>query len=173
MAYLTQKEFRQAVELLAREMGLQRLRDQLVRRNGLVSRRGVRSVEALSDQLYMLSGGLRRQVPATYAFHGVWSEMLSRKLGEEPEKELEKLAERINECLSPSEEVIREKAGALEKALAAYGAVLRARVGGDFAYLDMLLKAVPAVAELLRAKGIPETGEDRGEGSAAAEAAPK
>jgi len=173
MAYLTQKEFCQAIELLAGEMGLQRLRDRLARLNGLVSRRGVRTAEALAEQLYMLSGGLRRQVPATFAFHGVWRETLSRKIGEKAEKELEKLAEAVNECLTPAEEVIPEKAEALEKCLAAYGAALRSRVGRDFAYLDMLLKAVPAVAELLRAKGIPEADEAGAREQSAAEGGPE
>src|SRR5690349_2941218 len=105
MAHLTQKEFQHAIKLLADEVGLQRLRDKLVQIKALVTRRGVSSPEKLADQLYMLTSGLRRQVPATYGFYAVWNEALHKKLGEEGEENLEKLAEKVNTCLDESEAI--------------------------------------------------------------------
>jgi len=151
MAYLTQKEFHRAVELMAQETGLQRLRDKLVRLNALVTRRKVASSEVLADQLYMLTGNLRRQVPATFAFHHLWGESLQAKLGEDGEKNLEKLAEPINACLTESDEINPEKAADLDAALATYQQALSAAVGPDVARIDMILKAVQAVADKLRA----------------------
>ena len=155
MAFLTQKEFHEAVELLAEEMGLQRLRDKLVRLNGFVSRRSVNSPATLADQIYMLSSGLRRQSPAALAFHAVWSDAINEKVGKEGEEKLEELAKAVNECLDDKDEVIAEKSGDLEKALVVYAAALREKVGERFTYLDMLLKAVPGVATMLREKGLP------------------
>jgi hypothetical protein len=151
MAQLTQAEFQQAVTLLANEMGLQRLRDRLVRLNAFVTRRRVASPQALADQLYLLSSGLRRQVPATYAFHAVWSESVNAKLGEEGEKNLEKLAEAVNACLGPDEGILADKVADLYAALAQYQRALSGAVGPEMARMDMLLKAVPAIAEKLRA----------------------
>lgn len=151
MANLNQAEFQRAVALLAHEMGLQRLRDRFVKYNALVTRRKVASPEVLADQLYMLSSGLRRQVPATYAFHAVWSEALTAKLGEDGEKNLEKMADAVNACLGPDEAILPDKSAELDDALAAYEAALSTAVGSEMARMDMLLKAVPAVAEKLRA----------------------
>lgn len=151
MAQLSQKEFQRAIALLAGEMGLQRLRDRFVQLNALVTRRKVASAEALADQLYMLSAGLRRQVPATYAFHHLWTESVSAKLGEEGEKQLEKLAEAVNACLGEKDDLLAEKSAELEAALAAYERALSAAVGSDMARMDMLMKAVPDIAEKLRA----------------------
>jgi hypothetical protein len=151
MATLTATEFTRAVTLLADQLGLQRLRDRLVRLNGLVTRRGVASAAALADQLYMLTGGLRRQVAATYAFQAIWSETLNPKLGEDGDKKFEQMAEAINACLDEREEIIPEKAADLDAALTAYEQTLAAAVGAEAARLDMLLKAVPAVATKLRA----------------------
>jgi hypothetical protein len=155
MAVLTQKEFQRAIGLLAEEMGLQRLRDRFVRFNALVTRRKVASPEALADQLYLLSAGLRRQVPATYAFHAVWGESLNAKLGEDGEKNLEKLAEAVNACLGEKDDVVPDKAAELEAALTEYERALTAAVGPEKARMDMLMKAVPAIAEKLRATPLP------------------
>src|SRR5438128_2482993 len=114
MANLTQLEFQQAIALLAKAIGLQRLRDRFVQLNALVTRRKVASPESLADQLYMLSAGLRRQVPATYSFHHVWTELVNAKLGEDGEKTLEKLAEAVNACLGEKDAVIPEKAADLD-----------------------------------------------------------
>jgi hypothetical protein len=151
MANLTQKEFQEAVALLAEAMGLQRLRDKLVRFNGLVTRRRAASPESLADQLYMLSGGLRRQVPATFAFYAVWNEQLHDKLGEEGEEHIEKLAEAVNVCLDEHDGIVADKEAEIDGALGAYQAALAEAAGPAVARLDMLLKAVPAVATRLRA----------------------
>lgn len=151
MAYLTQLEFQHAITLLANEMGLQRLRDRFVKYNALVTRRKVASPQVLADQLYMLSSGLRRQVPATYAFQAVWGESVNAKLGEEREKQLETLAEAVNACLGEQDQIVPEKAAELETALAQYAATLSEAIGSEMARMDMLLKAVPAIAEKLRA----------------------
>ena len=150
MAQLSQAEFQRAIALLANEMGLQRLRDRLVRLNAFVTRRRVASPQALADQLYLLSSGLRRQVPATYAFHTVWSESLNAKLGEEGEKNLEKLAQAVNACLGSDEGILPDKVADLDTALAEYERTLSDAVGHEMARMDMLLKAVPAIAEKLR-----------------------
>jgi hypothetical protein len=158
MAQLTQKEFRHAVALLAEEIGLQRLRDRFVKLNALVTRRKVASPENLADQLYMLSSGLRRQVAATYAFHAVWGEHLQTKLGEDGEKNLEKLAEGVNACLGEEEQIQPDKAAELDAALAEYAHALSTVVGSELARIDMLMKAVPAIAEKLRAAPSPAPG---------------
>jgi hypothetical protein len=118
----------------------------------LVTRRGVASAATLADQLYMLTGGLRRQVAATAAFQAIWSEALNPKLGEDGEKKFEQLADAINTCLDEREEIRPEKTAELDAALTAYEQALAAAVGGEVARLDMLLKAVPAVAVKLRAQ---------------------
>jgi len=151
MANLTQTEFQEAVTVLAAALGLQRLRDKLVRLNGLVTRRRAASAETLADQLYQLSGGLRRQVPATFAFYAVWNEQLHDKLGDEGEEHIEKLAEAVNACLDEHDEIVAEKASELDTALSAYQQALAASAGPVVARLDMLLKAVPAIATRLRA----------------------
>src|SRR5512136_1556580 len=156
MAALTQKEFQRAVTMLADEMGLQRLRDRFVRLNALVTRRKVASPESLADQLYMLSAGLRRQVAATYAFHAVWGESVNAKLGEDGEKSLEKLAEAVNACLGEKDEIAPDKVTELDAALAEYERALSAVIGAEKARMDMLLKAVPAIAEKLRTAPMPE-----------------
>lgn len=151
MAHLTQKEFARAIALLAEDIGLQRLRDRFVRLNALVTRRKVASAQLLADQLYMLSSGLRRQVPATLGFFEVWNRNMNDKLGEEGEKNLEKLAEAVNACLGEHDQIVPEKAAEIDTALTEYAQALGAAVGAEAARIDMLLKAVPAVAEKLRA----------------------
>ena len=160
MAQLTQKEFRNAIALLAKETGLQRLRDRFVKLNALVTRRKVASPDNLADQLYMLSSGLRRQVAATYAFHAVWGEHLQAKLGEDGEKNLEKLAEVVNTCLGEDDQIHPDKAAELDAALAEYERALSTVVGSDVARMDMLMKAVPAIAEKLRAAPPATTSAD-------------
>ena len=151
MANLTQKEFQHAMELLAAEVGLQRLHDKLLRIKALVTRRKAMSVEKLADQLYLLSAGLRRQVPATIGFYAVWNETLHAKLGEEGEERLEKMAEKVNACLGEGDSIIEEKAAELDAALTEYEQALATAAGPELARMDMLLKAVPAVAVKLRA----------------------
>jgi hypothetical protein len=151
MATLNAAEFTQTVRCLADDIGLQRLRDKLVRLNALVARGRAPSAEALADQLYMLTGGLRRQVPATIAVQSLWSEQVTQRLGEEGEKALEEVAEKINACLGEGDSVNPEKEAELDTLLAEYQRQLAEKLGPERARIDMLLKAVPAVAAKLRA----------------------
>jgi len=157
MAYLTQDEFTRMVCLLADQIGLQSLRDRLVRIHALVTRRSVPSADRLAGRLYLLTGGLRRQVPATLGLQSLWTEQVNEALGEDGEKELEKMAEVINGCLDEHEHVIEEKEAELAECLQRYEAQLAASVGAERARLDMLLKAVPDVAEKLRAMPCPSS----------------
>lgn len=150
MAHLSASEFARAVGILARHHGLERLRERLVRLNALTSRRGLGSTAALADRLYMLTGGLRREVPATYAFGRLWQEMVGEKLGEEGEKKLEAAGAKVNACLTPRDEIAAGKEAELDAALAEYRKILAEAVGDEAAELDMLQKAVPAVAARLR-----------------------
>jgi hypothetical protein len=152
MAQLTAAEFTQAIAALAEYHGVERLRDKLARMNAFTSRRGLNSPAAIADRLHMLSGGLRRQVPATYAFSSLWSEMVSARLGEDGEKQLESLAEGVNACLGEDDAVVAGKEPELDAALAAYRTALAGATGAEVARLDMLLKAVPVVAERLRSE---------------------
>jgi hypothetical protein len=166
MANLTPEEFAQIVRCLADDLGLQRMRDTLVRRNALVMRRRVASADVLANQLYQLTGGLRRPVVATIVLQTMWTERLNERLGEDGEKELEGLAEKINACLGEREEIDPDKAAELEGLLGEYEQRLAAKVGPERARIDMLMKAVPAVAVKLR--GMPLGG-----GQPAPEAAPE
>jgi len=154
MANLTRQEFTQAVSLLAADIGLQRLRDKFVRYNALVTRRGISSPEVFADQLYTLTSGLRRQIAATLAFHTIWNEQIHTKLGKEGEEALEAVANEINACLDEKENIVGEKRAELEEKLTAYETQLAAAVGPERARIDMLLKAVPEVLVILRAKPV-------------------
>jgi len=152
MATLTVPEFTEAVTALAEHFGVERLRDKLAAVGAFQSRKGLTSATALADRLYRLSGGLRLPVAATYAFSHLWAEMLSKKLGgEEHEKPLEALADRVNACLDEKERLVPGKEADLDAALAAYREAVAKATGPRVAQCDMLLKAVPAVAERLRA----------------------
>jgi hypothetical protein len=150
MAQLTHAEFTDAVAALAEHLGVERLRERLARMNAFTSRRGLNSAAAIADRLQMLTGGLRRQVPATFAFSQLWNEMVGGRVGEEGEHTLEGLADGVNACLDEHEGIAAGKEEYLDRALAAYRDALAATTGARIAHLDMLLKAVPAVAERLR-----------------------
>jgi hypothetical protein len=150
MAQLTPAEFSEAVAALAAHHGLEQLRERLARMNAFTSRRGLNSAAALAERLHLLTGGLRRDVPATYAFSSLWSEMVAERVGEEGEKRLETLIEQVNACLDERDAVMPGKDEALDEALVAYRDTLSAALGPRAAELDMLLKAVPVVAERLR-----------------------
>jgi hypothetical protein len=154
MAHLTMEEFTGAVAALAEHSGLERLRDRLANLNAFTSRRGLNSAAAIAQRLHQLTGGLRRPVIGTYAFTSLWNEMIGAKLGEDGEKKLEALAEQVNVCLGPDDAIIAGKEEELDRALAAYRETLAAATGPAIAALDMMLKAVPAVAERLR-EGAP------------------
>jgi hypothetical protein len=150
MAQLTAAEFAEAVAELAGHHGVERLRERLARMNAFTSRRGLNSAAAIAERLHLLTGGLRRQVPATIAFSSLWHEMVGERLGETGGKRLEELAEQVNACLTDNDAVAPGREEELDRALAAYGETLEAATGPVVARLDMLLKAVPAVAERLR-----------------------
>ena len=151
MANLKVDEFNKIIEFLADDHGLQRFRDKLVRLNALVTRRRASKVAALAQQLYTLTGGLRRDVPATVAVHSLWAEQVNEKIGEDGEKELETIAEKINECLGDRDRVIEEKSEEIDGYIRQYEQRLAVALGPDRARVDMILKAVPDVADRLRA----------------------
>lgn len=157
MAILTQAEFGDLVRCLADDLGVQRLRDKLVAMRGLVTRRGAANADALAAQLWQLTGGLRRQVPASIALQALWGDQVGTKLGEDGEKALEAIAEQINACLGEGDTIVEGREAELDGLLGQYQAKLAEGVGAEKARLDMLLKAVPAVAERLRA-GSPAAG---------------
>jgi len=171
MATLTAAELSDAVAVLVTHRGIARVRDRLAQLGAFTSRRGLNTPEAIAERLYRLSGGLRLQVPATYAFSSVWAEMMRERLGEEGEHKLEGLAEAVNACLTGDDAVAPGQDEPLERALDAYREVIAAAAGADVARLDMLMKAVPAVADRLRAgarppvatDSSPPEGADRGE----------
>lgn len=156
MASLTPEEFAQTVRCLADDLGLQRLRDKLVRLGALVTRRHVATPEVLADQLYTLTGGLRRQVAATVALQSLWGEQMTQKVGEDGEKELEELAGKINACLGERDRINPEKETELDDLLRQYDRHLAEKIGPERARIDMLLKAVPSVAAKLRAMPVGE-----------------
>jgi hypothetical protein len=155
MANLSAAELGRAVALLSGALGFDRLKDRLARIGAFTSKRGLGSVTALADRLYMLTGGLRRESPASYGFHHVWGEVFVSRIGEDGEKALGDIAERINRCLdgSPAGDLGSdpEPAASLDEELASYHRVLAKEMGDEAARLDMLMKAVPAVAERIRA----------------------
>ena len=150
MANLKVEEFNKIIEFLSEDHGLQRFRDKLVRLNALVTRRKAKSAASLASQLYTLTGGLRREVPATVAIHSLWAEQVNERLGEDGEKELEKIAEEINECLGERDQIIEEKSEEIGGHIRRYEERLATAIGSDRARLDMILKAVPDVAGKLR-----------------------
>ena len=153
MANPTGQELREAVTVVAERMGYGKLYDRLVHLNAFVSRRRPPTPAILADRLYNLSGGLRRQVPATIAFHTVWAECIGRSIGEEHDKTLESIADRINATLTADEQgILPDKTTELEAALGEYEQVLVPVIGPQAARLDMVLKAVNPVADTLRAR---------------------
>jgi hypothetical protein len=156
MAAPNAQELRSAIGVLTDRLGYGKLHDRLVRLNAFVSRRKPASPDVLADRIYSLSGGLRRQVPATIAFHTVWSETFASAIGEENDKTLEGIADRINATLTEDEHGVREgREAELDTALGEYEQVLAVAIGPHAARLDMVLKSVPAVAERLRARPLP------------------
>lgn len=150
MAALSPTEFEQAMSLISAEVGFDRLKERLVRVGAFSSKRNLGTVKALADRLYMLTGGLRRESAASYGFHSVWTEAFASRMKEEDEKTLSDVAERINACLDTAQRLQPEKAATLDDELATYLAILSKAVGHDIARLDMLIKAVPIVAERIR-----------------------
>jgi hypothetical protein len=156
MANPTGQELREAMTLVAERMGYGKLYERLLRLNAFVSRKRPPTPEVLADRLYNLTGGLRRQVPATIAFHTVWHECVGQAIGEEHEKTLEGIADRINATLTSDEHGIQpDKTAELETALGDYEQVLVGVIGPQATRLDMVMKAVPPVADSLRSRPLP------------------
>lgn len=159
MANLKQEEFNKIIEFLADVHGLQGFRDKLVRLNGLVTRRRAGKLANLSSQLYTLTGGLRREVPATIAVHSMWAEQVNERLDEEREQELEGVAEKINACLGERDRIIEGKADEIDEFIKQYELLLTSAIGAEKARVDMVLKAVPDVAERLRGMPLADESE--------------
>jgi hypothetical protein len=152
MANLTLDEFERCLTVLADGGTPERLRDRLARLNAFHSRRGLNSLRAISERVYMLSSGLRRDVPANRAFQALWAEHVGTKLSRRVGEKLDELADKVNEHLHDDGSVKEGEEEKLAKAVDEYEDVLARKAGGETARLDTLQKAVPAVAALLRAK---------------------
>ena len=152
MANLSLDEFERCLGLLAEGGTPEKLRDKLARLNAFHSRRGMNSLHALAERLFALSSGLRRDVPAARAFHALWAEHVGTKLSRKAGEKLDELADKVNENLEENGAVKDGRSDELAASVAEYEELLARKVGGPTARLDTLQKAVPAVAELLRAK---------------------
>ena len=152
MANLTLQEFEESLGVLAQGAPAEKLRDRLARLNAFHSRRGLNSLRALTERLYALSAGLRRDVPATRAFQALWMEYIGQGLTEKVGRQLDELADQINSHLAEGGAVKDGETEALDQVLVEYETLLARKIGGVAARLDTLQKAVPAVAELLRSK---------------------
>jgi hypothetical protein len=163
MAALSPEDFECAIGLLSTELGFDRLKERLARAGAFTSKRNLGTVKALADRMYMLTGGLRRESAASYGFHSVWADVFGSRLEEEDEKTLSDAAERINACLDASQRPQPDKAALLDDELSTYHRILSRMLGGEAARIDMLIKAVPAVAERIRAwpHGIPAGAGER------------
>ena len=150
MATLTPDEFTEAVTALADHFGTEQLRNRLARLNAFTSQRGLKGPPEIAERLHRLSGGLRLNVPATYAFTSLWGEMVAARMGDDGEHKLEEAANQVNACLAEDNSIVPGKESDLDQALGVYREAVSAAVGPRVATLDMLLKAVPAVAERLR-----------------------
>jgi hypothetical protein len=152
MASLTMEEFEQCLTIIGDGGSPGRLRDRLARLGAFHSRRGLNTYRAVSDRIYTLSGGLRRDVPAGRAFQALWAEHIGKRLNETVGKRLDDLADEINQFLETDGSAKEGKRDDLEAKVGEYEDVLARRVGGAAARFDTLQKAVPLVAEILRAR---------------------
>jgi hypothetical protein len=154
MASLTMDEFEQCLIILGDGGSSGRLRDRLARLGAFHSRRGLNSYRAVSDRIYTLSGGLRRDVPAGRAFQALWAEHIGKRLDEASGRRLDELADAINQLLEPDGAAKEGARDQLDGKVAEYEDLLARKVGGPAARLDTLQKAVPLVAEILRSRPI-------------------
>lgn len=150
MARLSADEFVELIGELANVEGLPKLQEKILRSRALVSRRRLGTVEGLSRQLYQLTLGLDRDGIASQVVLALWEDLLQRKLDEEAGKQLETLAEKINDCLASGRDVDPARETELRAVLGEYRAALAAHVGDAAARLTMLTRAFPAVARLIR-----------------------
>lgn len=160
MASLTMDEFEACLTILGEGGSPGRLRDRLVRLGAFHSRRGLNSYRAVSDRIYSLSGGLRRDVPATRAFQALWAEHIGKQMNEAAGRQLDELADGINQLLESDGSPKAGERPSLEAKIAEYEELLARKVGGLAARLDTLQKAVPVVAEILRSRPILDVPRD-------------
>lgn len=169
MANLSLDEFESCLGLLAEGGTPEKLRDKLARLNAFHSRRGMNSLHALAERMFALSSGLRRDVPSARAFNALWAEHVGTKLSRKSGEKLDELADKVNENLHEDGTVKDGCSDSLKASVDEYEELLARKVGGATARLDTLQKAVPAVAEMLRAKPLldlpldppdPEDDED-------------
>lgn len=151
MAHLTSAEFDTLVRLLSAHYGLPALHERLLKANAVVSRKRPAGWRPLASQLYQLSAGLRREHPARYAVELLWQEFVSETLGDAEQATFDRLAERINACLTEKFEVVPDKHAELTAALAAYQRALADRSSPELAYTEVVLRASNDLAEFLRA----------------------
>lgn len=154
MANLSLDEFERCLAQLADGGSPDRLRERLARLNAFHSRRGLNSLRAISERLYTLSSGLRRDVPASRAFHALWAEHVGTKLSRKTGEKLDQLADKVNENLHDDGTVKEGHEEKLAAAVNEYEELLARKVGGETARLDTLQKAVRVVAAMLRAKPV-------------------
>ncbi len=152
MANLTLDEFEEAMSVVADGGPPEKLRDRLARMGAFHSRRGLNSLRALTERVFTLSSGLRRDVPSTRAFQALWMEHIGKCLSEKSGAKLDELADQINQNLSPGGSIRDGATEPLEALLTEYEDLLARKVGGAAARLDTLQKAVPAVAAILRSR---------------------
>ncbi len=150
MAAFSAAELTRALDLLTAEIGFERLKHRLARARAFTSTRGLGTMQNLAHRLYTLTGGLRREGAASYGFQSVWSEVFLSRVGEDDERTLGEAADRINACLTAESAVDPAKTAVLDHELGAYHGVLARTLGNEVARLDMLMKAVPTVAERIR-----------------------
>ncbi len=159
MARLSASEFQELIGALVESEGLGRFQEKLIRSQAVISRRRIASVEALARQLHQLTIGLDRECLPTQVVVALWEELLRKKLTDDSTKGLETVADEINACLTPAGAIEEEKREALRSALERYQGVLAGAVGSSAAKVTMLMRAVPAVASLLRDGSIADSAD--------------
>ncbi|MEO2168555.1 MAG: hypothetical protein ABGY42_10630 [bacterium] len=156
MANLSIEELEEALAVIGDGGSAAAVRDKFVRLGAFHSRRGIGDYAALARRVYTLSAGLRREVPSTAAFQALWSDFMHHRLSEKSSSKLDELAELINESIEETGTIKDGQKEALSAALVTYEDFLASKVGGKAARFDTLQKAFPEVAELLRARAIPD-----------------
>ena len=150
MARLTADEFETLIELLSGRLGLGKLHSRLLRAGALVSRKQPVSVSALARRLYQLTSGLGRDHPARVGLELLWREDMAERMDDDGNRQIEAIGGRINACIEGDRHVVPGKRDDLLAALEDYYRVQRAAAGDEAAYLEMVMRAVPAVAEIVR-----------------------
>lgn len=150
MARLSEVEFHQLVQKIAEGQGLPALLNRLQRTNALVSKRVLKTPEGVARHLHLSTAGLARDCIATQVLLALWEDKIGSKLDRGDAEELENTAAAINECLGTDLEPFGDCSEELLERLVRYHSILARKIGADSARLTMLIRAVPAVASLLR-----------------------